>query len=190
MFIMKMDSNSCDMEPNRVAEAYRYHQPAFIPAQIEKRLDFIDINEDGYMLLGSSNLTGRTWNGSIWCFTQTELEPKAENSLTGVLCDSGVCDGKFLPSKDKIFIGKDSGVVQILQLMENDDARAWCGGGGDARGDDHLIEPMPWGQYGQKHHLLTLASAGEHDAAVLSIATLPSHGSSEAHRAVSGGADM
>ncbi|XP_046390935.1 methylosome protein 50-like [Ischnura elegans] len=188
---MKMESSACDIEPNRVAEAYRYHQPAFVPAQIEKRLDFIDINEDGLMLLGSSNLTGRIWNGSVWCFSHTELEPKTDNSLTGVLCDSGVCDGLFLPSKDKILIGKDSGVLQLLQLVEG--SREWGGGGGNAgnaNGSDRLVESMPWEQADQKHHFMTLASAGEHDAAVLCLAVLPSSGSNSAFKAVSGGADM
>ncbi|XP_071446733.1 methylosome protein WDR77-like isoform X2 [Hetaerina americana] len=142
------------------------------------------------MLLGSSNLTGRIWNGSIWCYSHTELEPKTDNSLTGVLCDSGVCDGMFLPCKDKILIGKDSGVVQLLQLVEGSNNREWGGGGGNSNGSDRLVEAMPWEHSDQKHHLMTLASAGEHDAAVLCLAILPSSGSNAVPRAVSGGADM
>jgi hypothetical protein len=38
-----MESGCAEVEPNRNAEAYRNYQPAVLPAQVEKYIDFIEL---------------------------------------------------------------------------------------------------------------------------------------------------
>ncbi|KAK7869381.1 hypothetical protein R5R35_000689 [Gryllus longicercus] len=107
-----------ELEPYRNAEAYRNLQPATLPNHVEQHLDFLDINDEGFLLLGSSNLTGRYWTGSLWYFIEPEAAPNVEKCLTGTDCESGVCNGKFLNDQQKVIIGEDSGNIQILALSE------------------------------------------------------------------------
>ncbi|XP_069686307.1 methylosome protein WDR77-like [Periplaneta americana] len=138
-----MDPVSVEVEPNRNAEAYRNYQPAILPAQVEKFIDFIELCEDGYMLLGCSNLNGRFWTGSLWYFLDPDAAPDVEKCLTGIECETGVTDGKFLEDKQKIIVGEDSGVVQILGVSES--------------ADEHTF------------HFESLNSVCEHDDTVLSV---------------------
>lgn len=138
-----MESACFEVEPNRNAEAYRNYQPAVLPAQIEKCMDFIEFCEDGYMLLGCSNMTGRFWTGSVWYFLDPDSAPHVDKCLTGIECETGVTDGKFLEDKQKIIIGEDSGVVQVLGLSES--------------ADEHSF------------HFESLNSVCEHDDSVLSV---------------------
>ncbi|CAG2061788.1 unnamed protein product, partial [Timema podura] len=87
------------IEPNRNAEAYRNYVPPDLPALVENYIDFIEFCADGYMLLGSSNLTGRHWCGSLWYFIDPDGAPDVEKCLTGMTCENGVCDGKFLSDR-------------------------------------------------------------------------------------------
>ncbi|KDR20539.1 methylosome protein 50-like [Zootermopsis nevadensis] len=116
-----METVCVEVEPNRNAEAYRNYQPAGLPVQVEKHLDFIELCDDGFMLLGCSNLTGRLWTGSVWYFLDPDSAPNVEKCLTGIECETGVSDGKFLEDKQKIIIGEDSGLVQVLGLSESAD---------------------------------------------------------------------
>nr|CAD7197927.1 unnamed protein product [Timema douglasi] len=95
------------MEPNRNAEAYRNYVPPDLPALVENYIDFIEFCADGYMLLGSSNLTGRHWCGSLWYFIDPDGAPDVEKCLTGMTCENG------------ILIGEDSGTLQVLALSES-----------------------------------------------------------------------
>lgn len=128
-------------EPNRLSDLYRNFTPAAVPFQSEKHLDFVEISEDGNMLLGSSNLTGRYWTGSVWYFT--EAVPEKDTCLTGVDCTTGVNDGKFLDRNKKVVIGEDSGAVTVLYLKELE--------------DDHTYQLKP------------IATRNDHDSSVLSI---------------------
>nr|CAD7403885.1 unnamed protein product [Timema cristinae] len=98
---------------------------------------------DGYMLLGSSNLTGRHWCGSLWYFIDPDGAPDVEKCLTGMTCENGVCDGKFLSDRQKILIGEDSGTLQVLTLSESP--------------EEHTF------------HFSTVATACGHDDSVLSV---------------------
>ncbi|KAK9500455.1 hypothetical protein O3M35_001714 [Rhynocoris fuscipes] len=93
-----------------------------VPFQLEQHFEFIEISEDGYLLLGSSNLVLNYWNGSIWYFKDADLAPEKEHSLTGHGRDCGIACGKFLESKDKIIVGDDSGALTIYHAttFEND----------------------------------------------------------------------
>jgi len=108
-------------EPNRLSEIYRNNRPIMFPVVVEDRLDFIDISQDGQTIIGSSNLTGRYQKGSIWYFNDPSLAPEKEACVTGLECESTVCDGKFLHDCKTIVVGEDSGSVLVYQLEDQED---------------------------------------------------------------------
>lgn len=92
-----------------------------IPFNIEQHLEFIEINEDGYLLLSSSNLVTRNWTGSVWLFKTADVHPKKEECISGHGCESAVSCGKFLDSWEKILVGEDTGKLSLLKVNEYDD---------------------------------------------------------------------
>ncbi|XP_054275000.1 methylosome protein 50-like [Macrosteles quadrilineatus] len=115
-----MDPTYLVDQPNKVAEIYRNYRPTIMPLEIEKHLDFIDISEDGYFLLGSSNLTGRYWRGSVWYYSKPPLPPQKEECETGMECDNTVSDGQFLNNKT-IIVGDDGGAVIVYEITKRED---------------------------------------------------------------------
>jgi methylosome protein 50 len=67
---------------------------------VRRLISFCSI--DGYMLLGCSNLTGRFWTGSLWYFLDPDSAPDVEKCLTGIECETGITDGKFLEDNNKV----------------------------------------------------------------------------------------
>lgn len=93
-----------------------------VPPNIEKHLEFVEISSDGELLLGSSNLNGCYWTGSIWYFLEPGNAPQREKVYSGLNCDSGICDGKFL-SDSKVIIGEDLGMVSVLHLHKHENIK-------------------------------------------------------------------
>lgn len=91
---------------------------AMLPAVVENHLDCIDYWEDGRLVLGSSSLTGRYWNGSLWCFHQAEDAPNIEKCVTGTETESGIADALCLRGS-RVVVGLDSGALELYQ-METD----------------------------------------------------------------------
>lgn len=91
---------------------------ATIPAVVENHLDVIQHFPDGKTILGSSNLTGRYWGGSLWCFNNADDAPNIEKCLAGVETEAGISDAAIL-GKDKIIIGLDSGSVELISLKSD-----------------------------------------------------------------------
>ena len=56
---------------------------------------------DGHLVLGCCDLTGRLWTGSIWYYRDPKDAPSVQKALTGVDCDSGCVDGKFIGDRTK-----------------------------------------------------------------------------------------
>ena len=56
---------------------------------------------DGHIVLGSCDITGRLWTGSLWYYRDPQDAPSVQKALTGVDCDSGVIDGKFIGNRNK-----------------------------------------------------------------------------------------
>lgn len=94
--------------------------PGPTPPALDKHFDFLDWSPDGEkLLIGTSDLTSRSWGGSVWIFNNVECQedgwsPQAGKCLVGAQLDCGVNVGRFLRSSDKFIIGCDSGSVQIL----------------------------------------------------------------------------
>lgn len=112
-------------EDNQTAEEgsgdYKKPYNFTVPFSLEQHLEFIDISEDGHLLLGSSNLVTRNWCGSVWVFNSCDVVPKADESICSHGCEYCVACGKFMESWEKIIIGEDSGKLTILTVSKYDD---------------------------------------------------------------------
>ncbi|XP_047470902.1 methylosome protein 50-like isoform X1 [Penaeus chinensis] len=89
-----------------------------MPCQVDKQLDFITFNKDGHFLMGSSNLTGRYWGGSIWYYDDPSLAPSVEKCLTAYEINSGVVDAAFIDEKNLV-VGQDSGTVEFFTVSKS-----------------------------------------------------------------------
>ncbi|XP_075229780.1 methylosome protein WDR77-like [Lycorma delicatula] len=146
-----MNGELCDVitEPNRMSEIYRRFQPAPVPLQIEKHLTFVDISDDGCMLLGSNTLNGRYWTGTLHFFNEATVTISKNTSLSGMNCQSVVTEGKFVSSRDKVIIGEDSGSLSLLKLTDVDNEGV------------------------KSTHVLANVVTYDHDSAVLSLSVSP-----------------
>ena len=77
--------------------------------------DFFFIIIGGHLLLGSSNLTGRYWNGSVWYFDDPRLAPGVVEAKAGCETSGGVCDGIFINENSAVV-----GLVRKILLNHND----------------------------------------------------------------------
>lgn len=90
------------------------------PCQVDKHLDFVAVNKNGHLLMGSSNLTGRYWRGSLWYYDDAALAPSVEKCLVGYEVGSGIADGAFLDDEKTVLIGQDCGTVEFLSISTED----------------------------------------------------------------------
>ncbi|XP_054716191.1 methylosome protein 50-like [Uloborus diversus] len=86
-----------------------------VPAVVETHLDALSYDSSGKIILGSSNLTGRYWNGSLWCFKDVSDAPEVEKCLAGTELSSGICDLVCL-DKSRTAVALDSGSLEIYHL--------------------------------------------------------------------------
>ena len=80
----------------------------YVPAQMEKHLQFLDFNSSGDLIVGASSLTTRYWSGSLWYFKKGVVEEDITNPemcLTGVDLETGVLDGRFVQDKQMVLWG-------------------------------------------------------------------------------------
>jgi len=100
-----------------------YAQIAYVPAQMEKHLEFLDFNSSGDLIVGASSLTTRYWSGSLWYYRQGVAEEDITNPemcLTGLDLETGVLDGRFVQDKQMV-LGLDSGGVVMVNLTKEQD---------------------------------------------------------------------
>lgn len=108
-------------QPEEQTNSKKPYSFTVVPFKIEPHLEFIDFSKEGHLLLGSSNLVGKIWSGSVWFFDSGDVTPLEQESLSGHGCDSCVSAGKFLDTWDKIIIGEDSGKVTICSIAKFED---------------------------------------------------------------------
>ncbi|KAF4531770.1 hypothetical protein B566_EDAN016319 [Ephemera danica] len=123
--------NTFEIEPNKVAEYYRNYQNYDASCNIAKQLSFIEINEDGSTILGSSNMNGRRWDGSLFYFNSPDGLPDQSKAVCETRFSSGVTDAKFLASSDMMAIGEDDGSLSVFGITTI------------ARGSPESEEPSP-----------------------------------------------
>jgi len=150
---------------------------SYIPAEMKKHLDFIDIKKDGQLLLGASSLTSRYWTGDVWLFNKASDAPDMALFAAARELDAGVACGSFIDGLGvRAVVGTDQGVVEVLGWEETDPAAA----DGDAS---------------EARLMLTHGRAGGHDGAVVALDTLATGGAGggdadmDAVKAVTGGSD-
>jgi len=116
---------AADTEPVSEAELTPVHSN-YVPAQVEKHLDFLDFNSAGDLVVGSSSLNTRYWTGQLWYYTKDRLsEPGSPATdptrcLTGVDMETGVVEGRFL-SLTQLVVGLDSGGLALVTLTKERD---------------------------------------------------------------------
>ncbi|CAG9585564.1 unnamed protein product [Danaus chrysippus] len=106
-----MDNSNKIVPPHLNAEVYRTDTTG---TSTQSFLDYIRIHNDGTILVGCSELTGRYWNGGAYIFDKAK-EGKNVNSGTKkcIYLTSGTADGCFIESSNKILLCEDSGAVSI-----------------------------------------------------------------------------
>lgn len=120
-----LESSSENDRSCREAEAMASTQVVhsnYVPAQLHRQLQFLDYNVDGHLVLGSCDLTGRLWTGSLWYYRDPNDAPSVQKALTGVDCDSGCVDGKFIGDRTKnMLVACDDGSLHHISLSFSDE---------------------------------------------------------------------
>jgi len=95
----------------------------YVPAVMEKHLEFLDFNSIGDLIVGASSLTTRYWSGSLWYYRKGVAEEDITNPemcLTGLDLQTGVLDGRFVQDKQMV-LGLDSGGIVMVTLTKEVD---------------------------------------------------------------------
>jgi len=96
----------------------------YVPAQMEKHIEFLDFNSNGDLIVGASSLTTRFWSGSVWYYKDGFKAEEIVNTVgcvTGLDLETGVVDGKFLANSNQFVLGLDSGAVCLASLTKEHD---------------------------------------------------------------------
>ncbi|XP_033340350.2 methylosome protein WDR77 [Megalopta genalis] len=107
------------IHPNLNADVYRNMTAADRPIVHDKNLQFILIHNEKNAVLGGSNMSDRYWTGSLWYYNDISDFDRTKAFLASKT-ESGVCDGAYL-EQDKFVVSEDSGVLQVLGLVETTD---------------------------------------------------------------------
>lgn len=93
-----------------------------VPSCVPRNYDVIRFWEDGSLLLGASDLTGRIWTGAL-CHFQDPEKTDLQYCNTTKDVEFGICDGIVLPSDDssyKAAIGYDCGGIELIELSSDE----------------------------------------------------------------------
>ncbi|KAG1653351.1 Methylosome protein 50 [Nymphon striatum] len=85
------------------------------PGMINQHINALAISDEGNLLVGSSNLIGRSWIATVCLFNEADKCDNHENYDGGQDLDSAIIDVKFVDS-DKFICCFDSGAIQMFKI--------------------------------------------------------------------------
>lgn len=136
--------------------------------KMEKHIDIIDINKDGWTLLGASNLTSRLWTGGVWLFRQPSDTDQIEKCAAYCRIDSGVACGKFVDGLAiRAVFGQDSGHLELVGWEPPEDSPD-C----DENAGNSAKMPQQHQKQQQQRSMARHGSVAAHDDGVLCLDTV------------------
>lgn len=69
---------------------------------------FLSLSSDGSLLLGASSLSGRSWQGSLWIYSDPTQAPAEGSCKAGVQTEAGVTDVSWV-KENGFLVASDSG---------------------------------------------------------------------------------